>query len=116
MMTLIKRTVTADRGLVILTTQDVFEVIMNLSNPIFSTRDIADVVRDRVPGIRYDRLEYSVRQSVTWLVKRGYVEVSQDTVKRYTRAKAPYWAACYCRIERMGPCDVGLLNRIFMHA
>ncbi len=112
---LIKRVVTADRGNArTVTTSEVLACIYGLQDDRFSSRDVADALRSEHQATEYLHLEYAVRRSIAWLVKRGDVVVTKDTVKRYTRFNEPYWATVYERVEHMGPCDVCLLNSIFM--
>lgn len=112
---LIRRQVTADRGTAVLvTTHDVLQCIRGLSAKTFSTREVADALREAHPGTEYSRLEYAVRQSISWLVKRGYVEIADGTVKRYTQVThAPYWCSVYVAVDRGEACDCALLNKIF---
>ena len=113
---LIRRQVTAYRGVKAVTTHEVLECIREMSSETFSTREVSDAVRDRFAKfstIDGPRLEYSVRQAVSWLVKRGHIAATKETVRRITRAGEPYDAALYRFVERGGPCDVAMLNQIF---
>lgn len=113
-MTLIRREVTADRGQVFITTEDVLEALKFREDERFTTRDIALVLAQSRQDASQARVEYAVRAAVSWLVARGYIKRTKETVKRYTRNHEPYWATVYLKIERMGPCNCALLNRIFM--
>ena len=111
---LIVRKVTADRGVKAVTTHEVLACIKEMTGKTFSTRELADALMLRHRDIDYGRLEYSVRQSIVWLMRRGYVRPSEGSVKRYTKSNEPYWATVYESVEKGEPCDVCLLNRIFM--
>ena len=111
---LIVRKVTADRGVKAVTTHEVLECIKELSLDTFTTREVADALILRHKDIDYGRLEYSVRQSFVWLVRRGYINPTDDEVKRFTKSHEPYSATVYQAVEKGGPCDVCLLNQIFL--
>ncbi len=111
--TLIRRQTTADRGVKAVTTHEVLECIKDMASETFSTRELADTLMLRHRDIDYGRLEYSVRQSIVWLMRRGYVRAAKGAVKRYTKSHEPYWATVYESVEKGDPCDVCLLNRIF---
>ena len=111
---LIRRQVTADRGVKAVTTHEVLECIKDMALDRFTTRELADALIIRHRDIDYERLERSVRQSVVWLVTRGYVKPTNEEAKRLTRRHEPYGATVYEAVEKGGPCDVCLLNRIFM--
>ena len=111
--TLIIRKVTADRGVKAVTTHEVLACIKEMTGETFSTRELADALMVRHTDIDYGRLEYSVRQSIVWLMRRGYVRPSKGSVKRFTKSHEPYWATVYESVEKGEPCDVCLLNRIF---
>ena len=110
---LIVRKVTADRGVKAVTTHEVLECIKEMTSDTFSTRELANALMVRHENIDYGRLEYSVRQSIVWLMRRGYVKAAKGAVKRYTKSHEPYWATVYESVEKGEPCDVCLLNRIF---
>ena len=111
---LIVRKVTADRGVKAVTTHEVLACIKEMTGKTFSTRELADALMLRHRDIDYGRLEYSVRQSIVWLMRRGYVRPSEGSVKRYTKSNEPYWATVYQAVEKGEPCDVCLLNQIFL--
>ena len=110
----IVRKVTADRGVKAVTTHDVLACIKEMTRKTFSTRELADALMLRHRDIDYGRLEYSVRQSIVWLMRRGYVKRTEQKVKRFTRRREPYGATVYQAVEKGEPCDVCLLNRIFL--
>ena len=112
---LIVRKVTADRGVKAVTTHEVLACIKEMTGETFSTRELADALMVRYADIDYGRLEYSVRQSIVWLMRRGYVKRTEQKVKRFTRMHEPYGATVYQAVEKGEPCDVCLLNRIFLH-
>lgn len=111
---LIRRQVTADRANILVSTSDVLECIHGLGISTFTTRDIAEALASTRRGVDAYRLEYSVRTAVTWLCRRGYIHPTDETVKRYTAFKDKYSATVYAMTERGEPCDVCLLNRIFL--
>jgi hypothetical protein len=113
---LIRREVTADRGGPLVSTNDVLDCIKAFVEDRFTTREVAEALRAKHPGVGAPRLEYSARCAVGWLVARGYVQRTTETVRRLTRAGEPYPATVYLRIERGADCDVALLNQIFMRA
>lgn len=116
-MVLIRREITADRGVKSVTTREVMDCIKSMPEMTFSTHDVVSAVRERYQdysGVDFERLEYSVRQSISWLVKRGHIRTTSGTEKRFTRSHEPYWVTIYALVETSEPCDVGLLNRIFM--
>ena len=112
--TLIRRQTTADRGVKAVTTHEVLACIKEMTSDTFSTRELADALMLRHRDIDYGRLEYSVRQSIVWLMRRGYVRRTERDVKRFTKSHEPYSATVYQAVEKGGPCDVCLLNRIFL--
>ena len=111
---LIVRKVTADRGVKAVTTHEVLECIKDMASETFSTRELADALMIRHQDIDYGRLEYSVRQSIVWLMRLGYVKRTGQKVKRFTRRREPYSATVYQAVEKGAPCDVCLLNQIFL--
>ena len=118
MESLIRREVTADRGVRAVTTREVLECIKEMPGETFSTHEVVEALRVKYAKhshIDFARLEYSVRQAVAWLCKRGDVQATKVTVKRFTRAHEPYWVTVYLRIDRGEPFDVGFFNRVFMH-
>ena len=112
--TLIVRKVTAGRGVKAVTTHEVLACIKEMTGKTFSTRELADALMLRHRDIDYGRLEYSVRQSIVWLMRRGYVRRTERDVKRFTKSHEPYSATVYQAVEKGGPCDVCLLNQIFL--
>lgn len=112
--TLIRRQTTADRGVKAVTTHEVLACIKELTGETFSTRELANALMVRHENIDYGRLEYSVRQSIVWLMRRGYVKRTKKKVKRFTRRREPYGATVYQAVEKGAPCDVCLLNQIFL--
>lgn len=115
---LIRRVVTADRGVRAVTTREVLDCIKEMPGKTFSTRDVAEAVRAKYAkcsNIDFFRLEYSVRQAIVWLCRRGEVSATKVTIKRFTAAREPYWVTVYLRIEKGEPVDVRLLNQIFLH-
>lgn len=115
---LIRRGVTADRGVRAVTTREVLECIKEMPGETFSTHEVVEALRVKYAKhshIDFARLEYSVRQAVAWLCKRGDVQATKVTVKRFTKAHEPYWVTVYLRIDRGEPFDVGFFNRVFMH-
>lgn len=112
---LIRRQVTADRGSVLVSTNDVLDVLKHYGDEPFTTRDIALILAQSRQEISFEQVEYSVRRAVAWLLKRGYVSQAADNPPRSQR-RPPNWGTRYVRIEVMGPCDCGLLNKIFMRA
>ena len=111
---LIRRQATSDRGVKAVTTHEVLACIKELTGETFSTRELANALMVRHENIDYGRLEYSVRQSIVWLMRRGYVRAAKGAVKRYTKSHEPYWATVYESVEKGEPCDVCLLNQIFL--
>jgi len=115
---LIRREVTADRGIRAVTTREVLECITEMPDETFSTYEVVQAVREKFAkhsNIDFELLERSVRQSVTWLVRRGHIQITKSTVKRYTSAREPYWVTVYLRIDKGQPFDVEFFNRVFMH-
>lgn len=112
---LIRRVVTADRGKVLVSTHDVLTFLQTFRGETFTTRDIAMSLAQSRQELALDQMEYAVRRAVAWLLTRGYVARSKDNPPRTLR-KAPNWATRYVKVNVMRPCDVALLNKIFMRA
>lgn len=114
----IRREVTADRGVRAVTTREVLECIKEMPGETFSTYEVVEALREkysRCSHIDFERLEYSTRRAVAWLCKRGEIQTTKISVKRYTRSKKPYLITVYLRIDRGEPFDVEFFNRVFMH-
>ena len=112
---LIRRVVTADRGKVLVSTHDVLTSLQSCNSETFTTRDIALILAQSRQELPLDQIEYSVRRAIAWLLTRGYVARSKDNPPRSLR-RAPNWGTRYIKVEVMGPCDVAMLNNIFMRA
>ena len=102
---LIRRVVTADRGQKRVSTMDVLKCVKGMDRA-FTSREVAEAMNAD---------EYSVRRSISWLIRRGYVDKAPDNVPRQSR-RAPYWGSRYVFIDRdsMCVCDVNMLNQIFL--
>lgn len=122
---LIRGEATADRGVRAVTTREVLTVVKAMQSDTFSTHEVVNAVREAFSshaGIDFARLEYSVRQSVSWLVRRGKLRVTAKTLTRYTSdTHEKYFPKIYMldaqewRTDPVEPepCDVQMLNRIF---
>lgn len=121
---LIRGEATSDRGVRAVTTMEVMTCIHSLPCQTFSTHEVVLAVRETFAchsGIDFARLEYSVRQAISWLVRRGKLKATDATVTRYTKGThEKYFPTIYVLTEPVTndpaasePCDVVLLNRIF---
>lgn len=58
--------------------------------------------------------ERSARAAVSWLIKRGDVESTGRSVRRFTARKALYWTTSYRAARKKGGgADWDLINRCF---
>jgi len=109
---LIRREVTADRGTLFVTTDEVLDAIKDIDAEEWTTRDVTDLLMLK-RRVEYKRLERAVRAAVNYLIARGQVEKSNKTIRLTAKNQDQYLVTCYALIKTYESADVALLNKIF---
>lgn len=109
---LIRREVTADRGPLFVTTDEVLDAIKDIDAEEWTTRDVTDLLMLK-RRVEYKRLERAVRAAVNYLIARGQVEKSNKTIRLTAKNQDQYLVTCYALIKTYESADVALLNKIF---
>jgi len=109
---LISREVTADRGPLFVTTDEVLDAIKDIDAEEWTTRDVTDLLMLK-RRVEYKRLERAVRAAVNYLIARGQVEKSNKTIRLTAKNQDQYLVTCYALIKTYESADVALLNKIF---
>ena len=73
---LIRREVTADRGLLHISTDEIYTAICNIKGESFTVREIANAIHRKRRGVQKQRIANAAKTGVSWLVAREAVEVS----------------------------------------
>ncbi len=110
---LIRREVTADRGPLFVTTDEVLDAIKDIDSKEWTTRDVTDLLV-KTKRVEYKRLERAVRASVNYLIERGVAEKTGEAVRLTEKNRDQYLVSCYVLTKTYESADVALLNRIFM--
>ena len=109
---LIRREVTADRGTLFVTTDEVLDAIKDIDAEEWTTRDVTDLLMLK-RRVEYKRMERAVRAAVNYLIARGQVEKSNKTIRLTAKNQDQYLVTCYALIKTYESADVALLNKIF---
>lgn len=109
---LIRREVTADRGPLFVTTDEVLDAIKDIDAEEWTTRDVTDLLMLK-RRVEYKRMERAVRAAVNYLIARGQVEKSNKTIRLTAKNQDQYLVTCYALIKTYESADVALLNKIF---
>ena len=73
---LICREVTADRGPLHISTDEIYTAICNIKGESFTVMEIANVIQRKRRGVQKQRIANAAKTGVSWLVAREAVEVS----------------------------------------
>ncbi len=107
----IKRKSSGDRGPPRLTTQEVAQCIRDRAGEPFTTQDIANCLQTSHPGVDPERVEYSVRAAVFWLVERRKVKVVGEVIRKSPRCAHGYQVTLYQEVADPAVVDFYVLYK-----
>ena len=109
---LIRREVTADRGPLHISTDEIYTAICNIKGESFTVREIANVIQRKRRGVHKQRIANAVKTGISWLVSRDLVEVSGSIrVRSRKQPKLFYLVTTYKLTRNPVVADFALLYK-----